>query len=161
MSDFFDRTTSHLVHYAQMAAHNSFARIRPISEEENRSRELSERFLSESAKAQAEAAQMQAQVSSLTSELKGEKERSARTTVALTAERDQVRQELLTDKTRIAEAQGALSEAKDQVGREEERNWELSDRVIAEASKAQALAARVAELETQAQRSHRKPKHEE
>jgi hypothetical protein len=29
MSDFLDTTASYLVHYAQMAAHDGFARIRP------------------------------------------------------------------------------------------------------------------------------------
>lgn len=51
-------------------------------------------------------------------------------------------------------AEGALIEARKQIEREaersalvERRNQELSERVIAEAAKAQALAARVEQLE--------------
>jgi DNA repair exonuclease SbcCD ATPase subunit len=47
----------------------------------------------------------------------------------------------------LGSAEGALGEARDQVKREEERNRELAERVIAEAAKAQSLAARLAELD--------------
>jgi hypothetical protein len=45
--------------------------------------------------------------------------------------------------------------------REEDRNRELSERVISEAANAQALSARVSELEKQTKDSHRRAKHEE
>src|SRR5512135_2958457 len=69
---------------------------------------------------------------------------------ALTGERDRVRDELQTARTALAAAEGALAEARKQSEREaersaaaERRNRELSERVIAEAAKAQALAAGV------------------
>ena len=47
----------------------------------------------------------------------------------------------------LGSVEGALGEARDQVKREQERNRELAERVIAEAARAQSLAARLAELE--------------
>jgi chromosome segregation ATPase len=125
-------------------AHGALAEThKRIEEEEGRNRKLA----SEVAKEKAQTAQVQTELSSLKKERQTENDRALRFAETLTVERDQLRQELLTDKTRIAEAQGALSEAKDRVKREEERNRELSERVIQEAARAQALAARLKEME--------------
>jgi hypothetical protein len=91
--------------------------------EQERNRDLFGRVVSEAAKAKAELAQMQAQ------------------------ERDHLRQKLSAAETRIAETQGALSEVKDQFKHEQERNRELSGRVVSEAAKAKDLSARLEEVE--------------
>jgi chromosome segregation ATPase len=118
-----------------------------IEEEEGRNRELTERFLAEQGKAQAESAQLKAHLLSLTSQLDVEKDRAARTEKTLTAERDRLRQELAAAQTSLGAAEGALGEARKRIDQEQERNRELSERVIAEAAKAQSLAARLTELE--------------
>ncbi len=58
-----------------------------------------------------------------------------------------MREELQAARAALATAEGALAEARTQLEREAKRNEDLSQRVITEAAKAQALAARVAELE--------------
>ncbi len=64
----------------------------------------------------------------------------------LTAERDALREDNHALRATLAAAEGSLDEARKQVQREEERNRELSERVIAEAATAKALAARLEEL---------------
>ena len=98
--------------------------------------------------------EMAAEITRLEGELEREKEQAARTLqglqgqlTALAEERDRVRDELQTALAASAAAEGALAEARTQLEREAKRNEDLSQRVITEAAKAQALAARVGELE--------------
>src|SRR5512135_759977 len=98
-----------------------------------RAREQQERIDSE----------MVAEIARLEGELERETEETARTLQGLQAQR-----------TALAAAEGALAEARKQIEREaersaaaERRNRELSERIIAEAAKAQALAAGVEPLE--------------
>ena len=105
--------------------------------------------------------EMVAEITRLEGALVSEKEQAARTMeglqgqlTALAEERDCIRDEAQTARAALAAAEGALVEARKQIEREaersaivERRNQELSERVIAEAAKAQALAARVEQLE--------------
>ena len=98
--------------------------------------------------------EMAAEIARLEGEREREKEETARTLqglqaqlTALTEERDCLRDELQTARTALAAAEGALAEARTQLERGAKRNEDLSQRVISEAAKAQALAARVGELE--------------
>jgi hypothetical protein len=105
--------------------------------------------------------EMVAEITRLEGALQSEKEQAARTIenlqgllTALAEERDRIRDEAQTDRAALAAAEGVLVEARKQIEREaersalvERRNQELSERVIAEAAKAQALAARVEDLE--------------
>jgi chromosome segregation ATPase len=105
--------------------------------------------------------EMVAEITRLEGALVSEKEQAARTMeglqgqlTALAEERDCIRDEAQTARAPLAAAEGALVEARKQIEREaersaliERRNQELSERVIAEAAKAQALAARVEQLE--------------
>ncbi len=100
------------------------------------------------------ASEMTAEITRLEGELEREKEQAARTIqgiraelTALAQERDRVREEFQAARAARATAEGALAEARTQLEREAKRNEDLSQRVITEAAKAQALAARVAELE--------------
>jgi hypothetical protein len=58
----------------------------------------------------------------------------------LTVERDRSREELHQGKVALATAEGALNEARQQLAQEQERNRELSERVIAETTRAKLLA---------------------
>jgi len=93
-------------------------------------------------------AEILAEIARLEAELEGEKENATRTAFALTAERDGCRDELQSVRAALAASEGALGEARKQVDHEGERNRQLSERVIAEAALAQALAARVEELQS-------------
>lgn len=104
-------------------------------------------------------AELLAEIARLEGELEAEKEQTASMRKdldgkmkILTDERDRCRDEAQAARAAQAAAEGALSEARKQVEREaersahlEERNREISERVIAEAAKAQALTARVEE----------------
>jgi hypothetical protein len=96
--------------------------------------------------------EMLSEIARLEAELDHEKEEAARTVATRTAERDQAREELQGAKVAIAAAEGALAEARKQLELEQERNRELSERVIAEAAKAQALGEKLAELQKERSR---------
>lgn len=91
--------------------------------------------------------EMLAEIDRLEGELEAEKGRGAETIEALTLERDRAREDAQAVRTSLAAAEGALEESRRRAEREEERNRELSERVIAEAARGQALASRVEELE--------------
>ena len=93
--------------------------------------------------------EMLSEIARLEAELEAAKEAAARTIQALTEERDRFNDEVQSLRVTLATAEGALSEARKQADQEQERNRELSERVIAEAGKAQALAVRLQELERQ------------
>jgi DNA repair exonuclease SbcCD ATPase subunit len=92
-------------------------------------------------------AEMLSEIERLEAQVESEKQTAAATIEELTAERARLSEELQGVRVAIATAEGALSEARKRADQEQERNRELSERVIAEAARAQALAARVAELE--------------
>jgi Plasmid replication region DNA-binding N-term len=93
--------------------------------------------------------EMLSEIARLEAELEAAKEAAARTIQTLTEERDRFNDEVQCLRVTLATAEGALSEARKQADQEQERNRELSERVIAEAGKAQALAVRLQELERQ------------
>lgn len=104
-------------------------------------------------------AEMTSEIARLENELDAEKERAGNAFrnleeefQSVNHERDAFRDEVQEVRTALAAAEGALQEARKQVEREaersartEERVAELSERLIAEAAKAQALAARIKE----------------
>lgn len=87
-----------------------------------------------------------AEIARLEAELEEEKERGAGAARDLAAERDACRDEAERGRAALAAAEGALAEARRQVEREQGRSQELSERVIAEAASARALADLVKEL---------------
>jgi transketolase len=91
--------------------------------------------------------EMLAEIARLEGELEAERERGAKAVESITTERDQFREEAQTVRASLAAAEGALNESRNRVEREEEKNRELSERVIAEAARRQSLATRVEELE--------------
>src|SRR4051812_38043465 len=90
--------------------------------------------------------EMLSEISRLEAELEAVKETAARTAQALTEERDRLSGEAQSVRVTLATVEGALSEARKRADEVQERNRELSERLIAEAAQAQALAAQVAEL---------------
>jgi hypothetical protein len=93
--------------------------------------------------------EMLAEIARLETELDHEKEQAARAMVELTAERDRAREELQGAKVSIAAAEGALSEARKQLELEQERNRQLSERVIEVTTRANVLAEQVKKNEKQ------------
>jgi chromosome segregation ATPase len=89
--------------------------------------------------------EMLAEIARLEAELDATKDDATRRTEALTTERDRLREEVQSLRVTIASVEGALNEARKRADQAEERSRDLSERVIAEAAKAQTLAARLEE----------------
>lgn len=91
--------------------------------------------------------EMLAEIARLEAEIEAAKEAGAQMAQTLTEERDRYAGEVQALTVTLANAEGALNEARKQADQEQERSRELSERVIAEAARAETLAARLAELE--------------
>lgn len=100
--------------------------------------------------------EMHSEIARLEAELDAEKERAARTIQNLTIERDRFQTESEKLRTALATAEGALAEARTQLEREQGRNRELSDRVIAEAAKVESLTAKLKESSKRPAERHRR-----
>lgn len=105
------------------------------------------RIVSESRRHYFPGVPLKAQLSGVKNELQAEVERATRTVLDLSLERDRLREALSVAQTSLGSVEGALGEARKRIEEQDARNRELSERVIAEAAKAQALGERVKVLE--------------